>query len=79
MVDLLEDLVRVREEELDQIEAQIHAGTLTEADGQSAKARLAEARERDPAAAAESRSIGSCPSAGPSLHWRCPGAFPQHP
>jgi hypothetical protein len=44
VVDLLQDLVRVREEELDQIEKQIHAGTLTEADGQSAKARLAEAR-----------------------------------
>jgi hypothetical protein len=44
VVDLLEDLVRVREEELDQIEEQIHAGALAEADVQPAKARLAEAR-----------------------------------
>jgi hypothetical protein len=41
---LLEDLVRVREEELDQIEMRIDAGSLTYADGQSAKARLADAR-----------------------------------
>jgi hypothetical protein len=44
VVDLLEDLVRVREEELDQIEEQIHAGALAEADVQPARARLAEAR-----------------------------------
>jgi hypothetical protein len=52
VVALLEDLVRVREEELDQVEARIDAGTLTEADGLSAKARLSEARARLAAARA---------------------------
>jgi hypothetical protein len=51
---LLEDLVRVREEELSQIETRIDAGTLAEVDGLSAKARLSEARARLAAARAES-------------------------
>ena len=51
---LLEDLVRVREEELSQIEARIEAGRLEEADGLPAKARLSEARARLAAARAES-------------------------
>jgi hypothetical protein len=54
VVDLLEDLVRVREEELSQTERQIDAGNLAEADGQSAKARLSEARARLATARAES-------------------------
>src|SRR5262249_52426612 len=51
---LLEDLVRVREEELSQIERQIDAGRVAQADGVSAKARLTEARARLAAARAES-------------------------
>jgi serine/threonine protein kinase len=51
---LLEDLVRVREEELSQIETRIAAGVLPEADGLSAKARLSEARARLATARAES-------------------------
>src|SRR5262249_45207510 len=53
-VDLLEDLVRVREEELSQTESRIDAGNQAEADGQSAKARLSEARARLATARAES-------------------------
>jgi serine/threonine protein kinase len=51
---LLEDMVRVREEELDQIEKRIDAGNLADADGLSAKARLADARARLATARAES-------------------------
>jgi hypothetical protein len=54
VVDLLEDLVRVREEELSQTERQIDAGKLAEADGLPAKARLSEARARLATARAES-------------------------
>jgi hypothetical protein len=51
---LFEDLVRVREEELRQIEMQIEAGTREEADRLSAKVRLSEARARLETARAES-------------------------
>jgi hypothetical protein len=51
---LLEDLVRVREEELRQIETAREAGRLAEAEELSAKARLAEARARLATARAES-------------------------
>jgi serine/threonine protein kinase len=51
---LLEDLVRVRDEELSQTEALLDAGRLPEADGLSAKARLSEARARLATARAES-------------------------
>jgi hypothetical protein len=54
VVALLEDLVRVREEELSQIEARIDAGNLAEGDGLSAKAHLSEARARLATARAES-------------------------
>jgi hypothetical protein len=54
VVALLEDLVRVREEELSQVEARIDAGALVEADGLSAKARLSDARARLATARAES-------------------------
>jgi hypothetical protein len=46
VVALLEDLVRVREEELIQIERLLDAGRVAEADMLSAKARLSEARAR---------------------------------
>jgi hypothetical protein len=54
VVDLLEDLVRVREEELSQTERWIDAGKLAEADGPSVKACLSEARARLATARAES-------------------------
>jgi hypothetical protein len=46
VVALLEDLVRVRADELGEIERRIDAGRLTEAEGLAAKARLSEARAR---------------------------------
>jgi hypothetical protein len=46
VVALLEELVRVRDDELSQTELRIGGGILTEADGQSARARLSEARAR---------------------------------
>jgi hypothetical protein len=42
----LEDLVRIREDELDQIELGIEAGTMADADGLAAKPRLSGARAR---------------------------------
>jgi serine/threonine-protein kinase len=54
VVALLEDLVRVRDDELSQTERRIGVGVLTKADGLSAKARLSEARARLATARAES-------------------------
>jgi hypothetical protein len=54
VVDVLEDLVRVREEELGQVEARIEAGVLAEADGLSAKARVSAARANLETARAQS-------------------------
>jgi hypothetical protein len=51
---LLEDLVRVREGELDEIEMRIDAGGMADADGLAAKARLSDARARLATARAES-------------------------
>jgi hypothetical protein len=57
VVALLEDLVRVREDELDQIEMRIDAGALAEADGMPAKALLSDARARLATARADSPPV----------------------
>jgi hypothetical protein len=54
VVALLEDLVRVRDEELSQIERRIGAGVLAEADGLPARVHMSEARVRLATARAES-------------------------
>jgi hypothetical protein len=71
---LLEDMVRVREEELEQIEAGIDAGNLAEADGLSAKANLSDARARLATARAESPPMKSFVLSG--IDGRAEVAFP---